>query len=219
MRVLSFLVAFFVAAGCGRAPLRSSGGYATTPHQVMFGSSLRVVASCWDGRRTAGSGVAISPRHALTARHVLFACGGEPPLILAIPRGGRAVEMVIDDAVPGADVVRLVVVGTRSPFRAHARLSTARPRVGDEVCTVASDGASGMPLMKCARVSLVEGSSLVAAVDLVPGNSGAPAFDAAGDVIGIWTNAQQAPGTSPLGVAAMTGSWRRLAVSELPDLM
>lgn len=86
-----------------------------------------------------GSGVAVSPRHALTARHVVECDGGTAWKVDAADMFGRQFEMTIDkmssesEDAGGADVVRLVATGTAEPFEDWA-LPGALPRLDEVVC-------------------------------------------------------------------------------------
>ena len=176
----------------------------------MFESSLRVIVVCFDGRRVSGSGVAVSGRHVITARHVVKGCGGKPSQIVAVRHDGKSVELVVDATVDGSDAVRLVVVGSEDRFRLYASVRLSEPRLGESVCTVACDATLASALMKCGAVAASNDSQLVAAVHVVPGNSGGPVFDSQANVVGIWTTGRFDPRRDLLGVAVTSVAWKRL---------
>jgi S1-C subfamily serine protease len=185
-------------------------GYATAPAAAQYASAVRITSTC-DGLAGHGSGVAITSRHVITAAHVV-ACTGEA-LITATTRDGRTWVMARDLAVAGTDVVRLVVDGTRQPFRYWAEVTHRHPPTGEVVCIVASSEGHP-PVRRCGDAGgLVEGRLLVAVPGL-RGNSGGGVYDSDGRVVGV---IQQ--GRADYAVAIPISAWRSLVVREVPDLM
>jgi S1-C subfamily serine protease len=201
-------LALLALASCA-LPLAPQG-YATAPAAAQYVSAVRITSTC-EGLTGHGSGVAITSRHVITAAHVV-ACTGDA-LITATTRDGRTVSMSLDLAAAGADVVRLVVDGTRQPFRSWAEVTHRHPPTGEVVCIVASSEGHP-PVRRCGDAGgLVEGRLLVA-VQGFPGNSGGGVYDSDGRVVGV---IQQ--GRADYAVAIPVQSWRALVVREVPDLM
>ena len=69
----------------------------------LYSSTVRLAVQCIDGSGGWGSGVAVSTRHVLTARHVIDGCGEAGPWIITASPYGRplTVEMVVDKIARG----------------------------------------------------------------------------------------------------------------------
>lgn len=201
-----------LVTACGHVAINLPGPrpYDSDEHRIMFESSLRIFVACFDGRTIAGSGVAVSPRHVITARHVVAGCTGEPASITAVRRDGQTVEVVEDSLAAGIDVARLVAVGGSEPFVVHAGVRLTSPMVGEPICTVANDASATSFLMKCGSIAATAPGKIVAAVHIVPGNSGGPVFDTKAHVIGIWSMGRFDPRMDLFGVATSSRAWSRL---------
>lgn len=204
-----------MVAGCAGTPGRGrTDRYVDESTQTMFEASVQLRVGCWDGRSAAGAGVAVTPRHVITARHVVEACGPEEPRVIVGRVGTRAVEMVVEEAAIGVDAVRLVVVGVGEPFRTWATPDPTPARLGQDLCAVVGDGRSGVAVLKCGRVFAVGRDWFGAAVPFVRGNSGGALFDAAGRVRGVLSRGQTDPGGERFGVAVAAAAWRKLVPRE-----
>lgn len=116
-------------------------------------STLALLVQCTKGNAhwiTMGSAVAISPRHLLTAEHVVDCDGGDPLAIMGMDRDGKTHELLVSK-LGGADldVARLVVEGSGEPFRAWGEFGPG-PKLGQVVCVVHARPRRGR---KCGEVS------------------------------------------------------------------
>lgn len=206
----------FLAAAFACAGPQHSDGYDSDGARVTIQSSVRIAAYC-DGEPAAvGSGVAISPRHVLTARHVarlefdlenhLSICKSGIITFIALTYDGREVPMVEEKISDRYDAATLVVSGAGEPFGAYAE--RAPVKAGATVCSYTAGApenwlAAGLNpdhpsewweepfAFKCGEVGPVrpgEVEGYVAEINSRGGNSGSGIFDARGRVVGIVSN-------------------------------
>lgn len=190
--------------------MEERAGYHSLGARITMESSMRIVVECtgeWEGF---GSAVAVSSRHALTARHVVTICEGAR--FLALLPDGRAVWMVEDmrAARGDLDAARLVVDGSDEPFKVWATTRARDPKLGETVCSYTGGGPdkfeailavlAGGPMTlaiweepfvyKCGGVARYSpGAENGLAVKLgggsVGGNSGSGIFDADGYLVAL----------------------------------
>lgn len=178
-RALGLLAAIIVGCSC-------AGSYRTKSmiDRVEYASSYRLAVLCLTGPMV-GSAVAISPRHLLTARHVVNCTGSGPIAAYAVGRG-RWIPVTVDRWAVERDVARLVVVGTSSPFDDYSHVSDRRPALGETLCIIGGDNLTASWMRKCGdSAGITTDGDVVVALHVVQGNSGGPIFDASGDVLGI----------------------------------
>lgn len=146
--------------------------------------SYRVSTTCLLGG-SAGSAVAVGPRHLLTAKHVVDCPDGlEPIQLLIVAMDGTQLEVKVD-LLPkdDTDAARLVLL--EGSLDSWASVSSREPPLGEEVCIIGGDQPSTLGMRKCGYVAPSISGYLTVALHVVPGNSGGPAFDAYGRVLGI----------------------------------
>jgi hypothetical protein len=127
----------------------------------------------------------------LTARHCVQGANQPvPSTVTLVLGGGETLEVTPEldgtyqdfDELLGSDLVVLRdgVEGSSSI------LSSARaPRVGDEWTYVRIDVRSGARVRRHGRIASVEPSYVSTTIALCPGDSGGPAFDGAGLLVGV----------------------------------
>jgi S1-C subfamily serine protease len=149
-----------------------------------YASSYRLRVLCPDLSGSAGSAVAISSQHLLTARHVVDCDGVDPLQITAIDMAGESFDVDLDLLpVDGTDAARLVSITRKLP--SWSTLSYRNPPLGELVCIVGGDSPDIRGMRKCGYVAPSVEEYLTVALHVVPGNSGGPAFDSYGYVLGI----------------------------------
>lgn len=200
---------FLLLAGC-QACAGIFQGYRNQVDYIEFEASVRIFVECPNGTQ-AGSGVAVSRRHVITAKHVVECLVGLPTSIVARTRHSATLEMAVDEVSETQDVARLVVVGAGEPFYVYAEISYSRPRVGDKVCSVGGDGPYTHSVRKCADIATVTDHYLVAPLGPVPGNSGSGVFDSRGRVVGILTRGIWFPDKEKLSLSVRSSAWKELA--------
>jgi len=179
----------------------------------LYSSTVRLAVQCIDGSGGWGSGVAVSTRHVLTARHVIDGCGEAGPWIITASPYGRplTVEMVVDKIARGGDAARLVVVGTQSPFRDYAAPGMAPVSDGNLVCASVFDPSFFM--YRCGYLVGVSADTLILGFRIVGGNSGGPVFRD-GELIGLVVARSVHPDRQHVGFAVPLHQFRELL--ELP---
>lgn len=198
------LIVSLISLACARPP-------AVEPSlDAEFDATVRVIVIYADDSTALGTGVVVGPRHVLTARHVVHKDDVEAMQIAVLRRDGGIVEMVVDAESEAYDVARLVAVGVGEPFSVVATLGR-QPQIGAEVCAVTAEW-----LMKCGRVSMVEGPAILVAVRLVLGNSGSPLYDSRGRVVGIVVTRRAEPEMDDAGQAVSVDALRVLWPSPPP---
>lgn len=184
--------------------------------EVTCGGEGMLVDQQW------GTAFAVSPRHLLTARHVVTCDGGKEPvsIIAYQPRIVRSsvgvvyqtdvrIDMVVDKFPKddNTDAVRLVVSGASEPF-VGLPVSTHTIHIGDKVCSIGMINAGGTSSMrKCGEVSGVNQQYILVSMHVVHGNSGGPLFDEYGNVIGLLNIGLSDSETDFIGGFAIASSW------------
>ena len=106
----------------------------------LYAVTVRIQVDCVNGGGGWGSGVIVSPRHVLTAKHVVEACTpAEPWKVTVETHIGTKFEVVVDTLHEHVDAARLVVTGVGSPFRSWARIAHWGPEDGQWICFSAHD--------------------------------------------------------------------------------
>lgn len=175
----------------------------------VLDATASVIVSCLDATRNRmGAGVAISPRHVITSRHLAEAClPDEATVILARTAVSGYVEVVVD-GLAEVDAARLVVVGTAEPFTAWAELADRGPEPVEPVCVAAWDFALATPLLKCGRASVgLPDGTVVIGVRVIPGNSGSAVYDTDGDVVGLVRSRPKGAEPDESGIAVPSPAW------------
>ena len=193
------IVAMLVSLACSRPQAQ----YARS--RDVFASTVRVVAVYADGQVVSGTGVIVGPRHVLAARHVVHRDGVEYLAIGVVRQADVGVEVVVDAESEGLDVARLMVVGVGAPFR---DVSSPGPvaAAGEELCMVTNEW-----LMKCGRVSPDPlPQATVVAIRAVPGNSGAPLYDARGRLSAIAVERRPGDDVDDVTIAVASDALRPL---------
>lgn len=234
--ILSLLV---LTAACSNWPPPKFAENASVA--AVTGVSYRVIARCELGSEHAnmiiggGSAVAVAPRHALTARHVIEGsrfraeaiCGG-PDMYKLVVRSPEGAELeVVPDAYPGdpnwqehtgADAARLVLAGV-AEFPRWAPLARTLPRIGDQVCSFTGsqvDHEVGeLFSYKCGYVSRVAKDYLVLGLKGAPGNSGAGLLNSRGELVGLITEGYMDPRSEFIMLGPSIVALRELVTDSL----
>lgn len=204
MRHVVFLV--FLSLSCSRflAP-----EYPNMKAATAFKSVVKITTVCPDGAAHGGTGVAITTRYVITARHVVDCNQNEPVTIVAERDDGWKIRVALERyANNEADVALLIVNGTGKPFEYFSRPDLTPPKIGDEFCTITARPFNGVK--KCGFVSASSSTMTIVALRGFPGNSGSPLFDSAGQVRGILFAGTLEPTMEPIILATPTSAWWNL---------
>lgn len=196
-------------------------GYETQGDRVRSEASVRVLMFCDAEHLGFGSGVAVSSRHVLTARHVVEDERCKVPLtFIVIKFDGERVPMELDkvaggltwDELPGSvdDAARLVPVACGNLFETWAPIAQYRPRLGQTVYMVAGQYDRPPFIYKTGIVSGVSDEKLLLSGHFVPGNSGSAAFDSNGHVLGLVVSAVWADSAENWSQAIRPASWSEI---------
>lgn len=214
----------------------------TVAQQYQATYSIQTV--CDGGRIQWGTAFAISPRHLITARHVIKCPTGEPQAITAyqprikyhgsggdptapwMPNSGVwrydvTIDVVVDKLPEdeNTDAARLVVAGASEPFRTYLPVATYRPHIGQEVCAIGMMSAAGVSSMKkCGYVAGVNEQYIFVSIRVVAGNSGGPLIDSDGNVIGTLDIGQNGSGDDWGAWASADSWWSELEPSWSPNM-
>lgn len=207
------LVALVACSGsCRHQPTVSTLYDTAHERERLYATTVRITVQCPDGSGGWGSGVAVSPRHVLTARHVVDGCDGEIWMLTATPYGRSiTVEMVPDLISETTDAARLVVVGTSKPFMRYARAAALPVPDGAMVCASVFD--PGFFLYQCGYLVGVFDSMMVLGFRIVGGNSGGPVF-ADGRLVGLVVARSIHPDRQHVGFAVPLGRFADLLPSK-----
>lgn len=213
------LIAFLTACSSCAPGLMSRGGV-----ERLMPASARVRVLCDGQLRGYGSGVAVGPRHLVTAKHVVQACKTTPTPDMAqyqvvLDDGSRREAVLVREAEGDVDVALLVLGGAAS-FRTWAELADYRPLPGQRVWLYTGDGRMDQKgewafHLKEGIVTRVHGDVLVVSAHVVPGNSGAAAFDDDGRVVGILVGGRWDSSEEFYLEAWRPRAWRALVPLEL----
>ena len=214
--VLLAVVLLSACDGCG--PRVRSGGYATQVDEIKYEATLRLAVLCPNGKVSLGTGVAVAPKVVLTAKHVVT-CGdlGDALQILAKTNRGTFHDLALVKHLKDGDVS--VLVSADAAFPVYGQLGDYHLQIGQSVCVVANDNDTNYLLSKCSQLSRVEHPWIVFGAHVVPGNSGAAVWDAAGRVIGIVSGGDWSPGREYELVATGASAFAGEVQSEMPAWM
>lgn len=186
----------------------------------MYLSSVRIKVICKDESGSMGTGFAVSPRHVITALHVID-CEGEPPaFVFVVLRDGKSIPMWVDDPrIGGVDAVRLSVLEPLAmEFKTWVPTSDRAPLIGEDVCVVAGGMPGTYGIKKCGAVAFIQDGHFIVSMHIVPGNSGGAVFDSFGNVIGIVRAASFEPRREYYGVMILGSQWaHQLRVAMVTD--
>jgi hypothetical protein len=200
----AFIILCFVLTSCSCGHINYNPKYDGYTSFVEYEASIRIFMTCANGLHGTGSGVAISPRYALTAAHVATGCEmmGSTTMGLVVETvSGRLITASVDKTEDGIDAVRLVLDGTNE-FTTWAEVSTRTPYLGEPLCVVAGDSMNIHSIKKCGFMQSYEDPMLGdygISAPVVPGNSGGPVFDAEGHVVGLVRTWRGGMSLEPLG--------------------
>ena len=218
---LAILATMFLFGSCASPPapgvVPAPRGYASEIDRLEYEASVRLMVVCPDMSPRAGSGIAVSARHVITARHVIDCDGEGPRQILARLAGGSSVLAGVERVLvgPAADAALLVAEGFAAPFRgAVGVLELDAPRIGARVCVIAGGSSPSQSLRECGYVAGVWESLIAISTRIVPGNSGAAAWDDRGRAIGIVTSGEWREGKEQYGVVLRASALAELVPSE-----
>lgn len=206
-------VMFSLGVGaCGGHPKHIiNSGYATYTDQVEYEAAVRISAMCLDGSVRYGSGVAITPRHVVTAKHVID-CKGEDAIVVTVIKIDQTqVDMIVEKR-SSSDAALLMVAGSSSPFKFYAPIRHTLAKRGEEVCIVAGQYLEEYALKRCgiAGITTSELGTWVS-IHAIPGNSGGPAYDNSGNLLGILTRGKWRSDGEFIGIV--------LPVKEFEDIL
>lgn len=211
--ILLGCLAIAYSCACSGVSLRTSS-YESPVDALEYQSSYRIDVFCPDGTGKYGSAVAITRRHLITAKHVVNCA---PVRIIAVSPTGDRWDVDID-AVSTSDAVRLVVDGTGEPFVVHAT-GTASVSIGERICIIGGGRIEIAWMRKCGDVAGVYDDGIVAALHVVPGNSGGPGFNRRGELVGIVHGGEWDPGAENYVVLIPVQAFRDVMLEQAADLM
>ncbi|MEK7180501.1 MAG: trypsin-like peptidase domain-containing protein [Patescibacteria group bacterium] len=208
LRALALLSLLACSESCLPPPTAREFSDTADARWRLYASTVRIMIQCADGSGGWGSGVAVSPRHVLTARHVIDACEGEPWVITASLYDRKAsAEMVVERISDTTDAARLVVVGLEEPFRYWADAAATDARAGDLVCASAFD--PDFFIFQCGYVTGAYDSIVFLGFRIVGGNSGGPIFRN-GQLVALVVARSINPARQHIGMAVPLSAWRDL---------
>ena len=246
-RRLVMAVLSVAALSCAWATPSWSKKYSTYPDYIQYESAVRLDIKCDQFFAGTGSGVIVSGRHVLTAKHVAVMCGdlklrfdaicyedpglckelGVPSLsgdttFVARLSSGLEIGMIVD-VLAGNDVdaARLVVPGVVAPFATWADVSYRKPRIGERLCSIGGQAQDEHSFRKCGEVAFyLDGpQAVISGLGAVHGNSGSPIFDSDGDVVAIlWGARAWWNGAENVTIAFTSVAWRSIVPEPEPDL-
>lgn len=191
MRFVVFALGLLaVAWSCACVPLVTHPGYNSVVDWGEYNSSVRIAVLCPDQSTWAGTAVAVTSRHLLTAKHSIWCDGNGPIAVLARVRGGEAIQVQTEYVSPDTDVARLAVMGDAQPFQVRAFIRRRPVSIGEHVCTVGGDLFQNYGVRKCGDVAEVFSDFVALSIHVVPGNSGGGVYDRDGNVVGIVSRGQ-----------------------------
>lgn len=207
------------SGGCATGKVGFHPGYNSYVDQIEFESAVRLTVLCPNGDVFYGSGVAVSPRHVITAKHVIDCEGNsDGALVSAKVRNNAGISMVVDE-LSKSDAARLVVVGAGEPFKFWAEISFDPPRFGQNVCMVAGQLPDEHSLRKCGDVADYEDGNILISTHGVPGNSGSPFYNSDGQVVGITSMGKWASNGEFIILAVRSENFKDIVPEFAPKLM
>jgi len=209
--VLKWILVLLFTSCCAGKPYR----YTPSVVNFQYATSVRLIVFCLDGPKL-GSGVIISKRQVLTAKHVAKCKVGPPPfLIIARDVRSNKIEMKIDRVSETVDVARLITLNGAEQFPIYASINLDDDaKVGDQVCVVAGDDAVFM-IRKCGEMTLPSSTGYMTTVPVVPGNSGSALWNDVGQVIGIIVRGRWDAGAEHVGVAVPVSEFKNDMLDDI----
>lgn len=183
---MKLLIAILLCAACNTLPHVEPAPRAPHSRDV---ATVRVVADCvsempgsesieWSPEKIA-TGVVVSEAHVLTAEHAVF-CPTIPSAEVWLDPDRRFRMDVIHDDVMfggGADIAELRAIGELDRFGLHvAPPKLGRAAIDDVVCVA--------PYLRPESCGVIDGRDQIV-VEMRHGDSGAPVYNAAGELVGI----------------------------------
>lgn len=182
---------------------------------------LDVMAAPFTGRFASGSAFAVSPRHAVTARHVVD-CERELPSglyqkgevweLVAKLHNGTLVELVVDKKGRDEtdDAALLVAAGVAEPFASWAVTADRVPLIGETVCLMAFvpfEQRTCGPVTNYRREpdEWMGRGYITYGIQSIPGNSGSAVYDTSGRVVAI-----NVAGTLSIGGGYLYTRWESM---------